>query len=228
MRSEIVSVRVCGRCFRTLGTLAFSECFKRAHADSARWHGEGKSQCASVRLPFRGSTLARWVSPVRSVRTVGGEREFASGRSVAYHRPTMDPIAILFVWILCALIGCLLAGPGQRGNGFVLGLLFGPLGVLIAVVLGNRAAAEHAAAEAMECQTAAILAAQKRPAASPHPVSSLADVPDQLTIRRNGEIIGTWPLADVLGYLATGELLPSDHYLHNPAIQRWRLLSSIA
>jgi hypothetical protein len=158
----------------------------------------------------------------------GKSWRIASGRTVAYHRRTMDPIAILFVWILCALIGCTLAGPGQRGNGFVLGLLFGPLGVLIAVVLGNRAAAEHAAAEALERQTAAILAAQKRPASSPHPASSLADVPDELTIRRNGEIIGTWPLADVLGYLTTGELLPSDHYLHNPATQRWRLLSSIA
>ncbi len=140
----------------------------------------------------------------------------------------MEPIAILLIWILCALIGCTLAGPGQRGNGFVLGLLFGPLGVLIAVVLGNRASAERAAAEALERQTALLLAAQQRPAASPHPASSLADVPDQLTIRRNGEIIGTWPLADVLSYLGTGQLVPSDHYLHNPATQHWRLLSRIA
>jgi hypothetical protein len=140
----------------------------------------------------------------------------------------MDPIVILFVWILCALIGCTLAGPGQRGNGFVLGLLFGPLGVLIAVVLGNRASAERAASAALERQTALLFAAQQRPAASPHPVSSLADVPDELTIRRNGEIIGTWPLADVLSYLSTGELVPSDHYLHNPATQQWRLLSRIA
>lgn len=170
--------------------------------------------------------MARWNSPVRPVRRVGLE-DCVSIR-VGYPRRTMDSIAILLIWILCALIGCTLAGPGQRGNGFVLGLLFGPLGVLIAVVLGNRASAERSAAEAMERQTALLLAAQKRPAASPHPVSSLADVPDELTIRRNGEILGTWPLADVLGYLGTGELLPSDHYLHNPATQRWRLLSSIA
>jgi hypothetical protein len=142
----------------------------------------------------------------------------------------MNPIviAILFVWILCALIGYTLAGPGQRGNGFVLGLLFGPIGVLIAVLLGNRASAERTAADALERQTSLLMAAQRRQVASPHPVSSLSDVPDQLTIRRNGEIIGTWPLADVLGYLGTGELLPSDHYLHNPATQQWRLLSRIA
>lgn len=140
----------------------------------------------------------------------------------------MDPIAILLIWILCALIGCTLAGPGQRGNGFVLGLLFGPLGVLIAVVLGNRASAERSAAEAMERQTAAILAATRAPTPAAIPTSSLADVPDELTIRRNGEIIGTWPLADVLGYLGSGELVPSDHYLHNPATQQWRLLSRIA
>lgn len=139
----------------------------------------------------------------------------------------MDLIVIFFVWILCALVACILAGPGQRGNGFVLGLLFGPLGVLIAVLLGNRASAERAAAASLEHQTALLLAARQRPAASPNPVSSLSDVPDQLTIRRNGEIIGTWPLADVLGYLGTGELLPSDHYLHNPATQQWRLLSRI-
>jgi hypothetical protein len=140
----------------------------------------------------------------------------------------MDPIAILFVWILCALIGSTLAGPGQRGNGFVLGLLFGPLGVLIAVVLGNRASAERAAAEALERQTAAILAATRAPTPAASPTSSLADVPDQLTIRRNGEILGTWPLADVLHYLTTGQLVPSDHYLHNPTTQHWRLLSRIA
>jgi hypothetical protein len=135
---------------------------------------------------------------------------------------------IFFCFILCALIACTLAGPGQRGNGFVLGFLFGPLGVLIAVVLGNRASAERTAAAAMEQQTAAILAASRQPIKAAIPVSSLTDVPDELTIRRNGEIIGTWPLADVLGYLETGELVPTDHYLHNPAANQWRLLSRIA
>jgi hypothetical protein len=135
---------------------------------------------------------------------------------------------ILFTLILCAPIASILAGPGQRGNGFVLGLLFGPFGVLIAVILGNRASAERTAAAAMERQTAALLAVQRPPTPAANPASSLTDVPDELTIRRNGEILGTWPLADVLGYLATGELVPSDHYLHNPATQQWRLLSRIA
>jgi len=130
---------------------------------------------------------------------------------------------VALVWILCGLIGCNLAGPEQRGNGFVVGLLFGPLGVIIAVMLGNRASAERAATAALHATHRAA-----RPAAPVNPASSLADVPDQLTIRRDGEIIGTWPLADVLAFLNTGELVPTDHYLHDPATQTWRLLSRIA
>jgi hypothetical protein len=36
--SQCASVR---RAIRTLGILAFSECSKRAHTDSAHWHGGG-------------------------------------------------------------------------------------------------------------------------------------------------------------------------------------------
>ena len=30
----------------------------------------------------------------------------------------------------------------------------------------------------------------------------------------------TWPLADVLSFLGTGQLVPSEHYIHNPATQQ--------
>ncbi len=116
----------------------------------------------------------------------------------------------------------------------VYGFLFGPLGLIAAYLTGKREEEKQERERIMEeniARMAAIASGEwkpPRPAPPAHPPSSLADVPDNLTIRRNGEIIGTWPLADVLGYLGSGELVPSDHYLHNPATQQWRLLSRIA
>lgn len=136
--------------------------------------------------------------------------------------------------IACAVWGWFLAGYGNRGRGMVYGFFFGPFGVIAAYVIGKRSEEQQERERTMEeniARMAAIASGEwkpPRPAPPAHPPSSLADVPDQLTIRRNGEIIGTWPLADVLTYLSTGQLVPSDHYLHNPTTQHWRLLSRIA
>ena len=136
----------------------------------------------------------------------------------------MDPILFAAVgWLLCAPIACTLAGPDKRGDGFVVGLLFGPLGVVMAVMLGNRASAERAAFAALHATHRTT-----RPSTPLNSTSNLADVPDHLTIRRDGEVIGTWPLEDVLTFLNSGELVPTDHYLHDPASQTWRLLRRIA
>ena len=44
-------------------------------------------------------------------------------------------------WIVCALVGAALASEKGRGShGFLLGLLFGPIGIVIALLLPSRAA----------------------------------------------------------------------------------------
>ena len=149
----------------------------------------------------------------------------------------MDSMIFLFFFlmpIVCGIMGWFMAGPGQRGPGMVYGFFFGPFGLIAAWVIRQRAEAQEERERIMSeniALMAAIASGEQKPrshAPTAIPASSLTDVPDELTIRRNGEIIGTWPLADVLGYLATGELVPTDHYLHNAAANQWRLLSRIA
>jgi len=126
-------------------------------------------------------------------------------------------IALFFGILLCGLIATAISPAGQKGQAFALGVLLGPIGILIAAVLGNR---YHATA-----------AAHHRPIRdiTPDPTfnRALSEAPLEVTIRREGQILGTWPLSDVLDYLADGRLLPGDHYLHDPAANSWRLLSRL-
>lgn len=119
--------------------------------------------------------------------------------------------------VLSSLIASAISPAGHKTTAFFLGLLLGPIGILIAAVLGNRPAANDSAS----------LMAQLPDLTPARTHAPLHDVPDEITIRRDGQILGTWPLADVLDYLADGRLLPGDHYLHDPAANRWHLLSRL-
>jgi hypothetical protein len=133
-------------------------------------------------------------------------------------------LGIFLGWVVCAILAGVVAGKEKQGTGVLLGFLLGPFGILIAALVGSRAATERARLEEMVRQNA------RRPgnAAAPSTTSKLADVPTTLTIKRDGQIIGTWSLEEVLGYLETGELVGSDQYLHDPENGTWRILSRIA
>lgn len=46
----------------------------------------------------------------------------------------------IFIWLLFGVIGAIIGNPkGRGGDGFLLGILFGPIGILIILVIkGNR------------------------------------------------------------------------------------------
>lgn len=132
---------------------------------------------------------------------------------------------LLIFILVCGFLGAIVGGKSS-GLGFVLGALLGPFGVIAAAVVGNRAALEamllwhqHAAGQYPPTQEARLSVAD--PAAR----SPLAGLPSELTIRRKGELIGTWPLADVLEYLTDGRLLPTDEYRKSPKV--WSLLKHL-
>ena len=51
----------------------------------------------------------------------------------------------VLVWIVCALLGAIIGSrKGEAGSGFLIGLVFGPLGVLFALLSsGNRKPCPH-------------------------------------------------------------------------------------
>lgn len=133
---------------------------------------------------------------------------------IAYIPPDDDNYKLFFIlfasWVLCALFAAAVGSVGKRtGLGFALGVFLGPLGILIAalVAIGSRNNAP----------------AQPTVVYLPHPSSTarttgpqqnaMQNLPEHLTIARDGELLGTWPLSDVMDYLAEGSLLPTDQYL---------------
>ncbi len=48
----------------------------------------------------------------------------------------MDCFGIFIIWIICGIIGAVIGGnKGRKGEGFGLGFLLGPIGILIAVFM---------------------------------------------------------------------------------------------
>lgn len=112
-----------------------------------------------------------------------------------------------FTLILIA-VGCLIFGiigwaigtkSGHGAAGFMLGILLGPIGIIVTAILTATAKPQPV---------------HYSPAPRPVDLMPLHETPDHLTIARDGQVIGTWPLADVLDYLTTGQLQQSDYYLH--------------
>jgi hypothetical protein len=135
--------------------------------------------------------------------------------------PATFILLCLITGLACGAISAAVVPGGQRGLAFLIGFLLGPLGVLIAVILGNRSPDRHTSGT-----PAALMA--RLPDLTPRPVqSSFTDLPDHLTIRRGPDILGTWPLADVLDFLTEGRLVPTDHYLHDPTRDRWHPLTRL-
>lgn len=67
----------------------------------------------------------------------------------------MDMQAIAITAITCGLLGLFIGGAkGQPGGGFILGLLLGPLGVIICLIMKPTPAIAAARLEAIETERA--------------------------------------------------------------------------
>ncbi len=127
----------------------------------------------------------------------------------------MEPSTLLVILvisaIICGTIAIICAHPSRQGLAFVLGVLFGPLGILIAAILRPLVAAPPSTAPG---------SSTSRPTG---PAPACPELPDEFHIRRGPHHYGPYPLDTVLTYLADGTLLPTDQY-RTPA-GHWSLLS---
>lgn len=112
---------------------------------------------------------------------------------------------IVVFWAICGVVAGLVAGP-QRTMGFWLGILFGPIGIIVAAIIGNRPPPQTVYAS------------------PPPPAITVKPPPLKMTIRRKGKILGEYSYADVIDYLQTGTLHPTDMYLADPAKGTWSML----
>lgn len=127
-------------------------------------------------------------------------------------------------WVLCALVGTAIGSTaGKKALGFALGSLLGPLGLILTAILciGGKKTEPTIIYRDPPAESLASLARRNTPA----PAADF--IPDHLTISRDGTIIGTWPLADVQDYLATGHLTGRDLFLHSNG-QTWLPLTRLA
>lgn len=50
----------------------------------------------------------------------------------------MGVLFVLIVWVLCAWAGHAVSAEGKKGLGAIMGLLFGPIGVLVAAIAFSK------------------------------------------------------------------------------------------
>jgi hypothetical protein len=128
---------------------------------------------------------------------------------------TETQLLIFGAWLLCGLLGAAVGREAGKGRlGFCLGILLGPLGLLIAAVAtipGRKTPPSPSPS-------------LHRPA--PPATETTPAIPDHLTIARNGAILGTWTYADTLDFLSAGRLVPSDQW-HDPDKNRWLPLARL-
>jgi hypothetical protein len=136
---------------------------------------------------------------------------------------------------ICGAIGYSVSVGDNRPTGFLLGFLLGPLGIIIAAIIGNREPKQRSAyhdggvhiSHSSYRPPVGNRHVEQRMRASAVPSPELPpQVPDDVTVNRDGAIIGTWRYADVLEYLADGRLLPTDSW-HDPMSGRWHPLGRL-
>jgi hypothetical protein len=136
---------------------------------------------------------------------------------------------VLIEAVVSALFAMALADIGKRaGLGFVLGLVFGPFGVIAAAIVGvGLKRVETFSGYPVGYAPAAAGSAARITTGDRAFVEPAKDIPAKMTVARNGEVLGTWLYADVLDYLADGRLLPTDMFRDSKKDRQWAPLSSI-
>ena len=120
--------------------------------------------------------------------------------------------------ITCALVGWAICRNYQIGwQGFLWGLMFGPFGVIIALIVSlNKSSRERRERRDLESWT---LMQLKRAPVAVQPVNDY-----KLRIRRGSEVLGQWPLYEVRNYLEQGSLVWEDEYFDR-SLNSWVQLS---
>jgi hypothetical protein len=131
---------------------------------------------------------------------------------------------------ISSAIGAACAGKGNEGQGALLGLLLGPIGIIIAIIIGctsnktndDAVAAYIAATKATQAATApAVAPVAPAPAKTP----AWDTMPENVYIKRDGEIIGQWPIASIIGFIALGNIVETDQYLDRAG--QWRSIARV-
>ena len=134
-------------------------------------------------------------------------------------------MTFIIVWIVCILCA---AGIGDsRGKGvwgFMCGLLFGPLGILLAFALPDVKKKKED--EARQAQLDVQLKIQQAQLDALNQMRQAPQVPS-LIIASNGVDLGEIPVQTVKAMVAAGKLSASDHYLDRESNQ-WVSLSSLS
>lgn len=132
-------------------------------------------------------------------------------------------VLLLIVAALFGALGAAVSSSSKRGLGFLLGFLLGPIGIIVAAIAAKNVVPQMTVYHS----TAPTSGGQQHSPHNPDFRSPLDDAPMDLTIRRDGAIIGTWPLADALDYIEQGLIAPSDYYLRDPEKNIWSLVSRL-
>ena len=127
---------------------------------------------------------------------------------------------------ISSAIGAACAGKGNEGQGALLGFLLGPIGIIIAIIIGCTRNKTNDAAVAAYIAAANATAPATAPAA-PAPAKTPAwdTMPENVYIKRDGEIIGQWPIASIIGFIALGNIVETDQYLDRAG--QWKSIARV-
>ena len=131
---------------------------------------------------------------------------------------------------ISSAIGAACAGKGNEGQGALLGFLLGPIGIIIAIIIGCTSNKTNDAAVAAYIAAANATQAATAPAtapAAPAPAKTPAwdTMPENVYIKRDGEIIGQWPIASIIGFIALGNIVETDQYLDRAG--QWKSIARV-